>query len=68
MYNFIMYCQDGMIYIEDDDLCITCDNYAHGVACPLLTALGEGAVYMEDCLTVEDCGFYKEFKRNLHIV
>lgn len=68
MYNYIMYCQDGKIYIEENDQCITCENYARGVACPLLMALGEGAVFMEDILTVEDCGFYKEFKRKLHIV
>lgn len=63
-----MYCQDGKIYIEESDQCMTCENYAHGVACPLLSALGEGVVFMEDSLTVEDCGFYKRFTRNLHIV
>ncbi|MBQ2612197.1 hypothetical protein IJF81_07400 [bacterium] len=63
-----MYSADGKIFIEDDDQCISCENYAKGVACPLLMALGEGVVFMEDSLTVEDCGFYKKFKRNLHIV
>lgn len=63
-----MYSAEGKIYIEDDDQCNTCENYNKGVACPLLMALGEGAVFMEGSLTVEDCGFYKEFKRNLHII
>lgn len=63
-----MYCENSQIFIEDDDQCISCDNYAHGVACPLLTALGEGAVFMEGCLIVRDCGFYKKFKRTLRLV
>jgi len=63
-----MYYADGKIYIEEDDQCMTCENYAKGVACPLLMALGEGVVFLDGDLTVEDCGFYKEFKRNLRIV
>ncbi|MDR1169025.1 MAG: hypothetical protein LBK53_09100 [Heliobacteriaceae bacterium] len=63
-----MYCVDGKIYIEDDDQCIDCKNYAVGVACPLLMALGQGVVYMEDSLTVRDCGFYVRFSRHLHVV
>lgn len=63
-----MYCIDGTIYIEDEDQCLTCENYAKGVACPLLEALGQGVVYLEDNLTVTNCGFYKEFKRILKIV
>lgn len=63
-----MYCIDDTVFIDDDDQCITCDNYARGVACPLLEALGQGLVYLEDSLTVTNCGFYKEFKRNLTIV
>ena len=55
-------------YIEDDDQCITCENYAKGVACPLLEALGQGVVYLEGNLTVSNCGFYKEFKRHLKLV
>lgn len=68
VYNFGMYCIDGTIYIEDDDQCLTCVNYARGVACPLLEALGEGVVYLEDSLTVTNCGFYKEFKRTLRLI
>lgn len=63
-----MYCEDSKIYIEDDDQCMTCKNYADGVACPLLMALGQGVVFLDDSLIVTDCGFYQEFKRNLHIV
>lgn len=63
-----MYCIDYTVYIEDDDQCITCENYSRGVACPLLEALGQGVVYLEDNLTVTNCGFYKEFKRTLKLV
>lgn len=63
-----MYCIDNTVFIEDEDQCITCENYSRGVACPLLEALGEGVVFMEDSLTVTNCGFYKEFKRTLKIV
>ena len=63
-----MYCVDYVVYIEDDDQCLTCDNYARGISCPLLEALGQGVVYLEDSLTVTNCGFYKEFKRHLQIV
>ncbi len=60
--------ENETIYIEDDDQCITCENYARGVACPLLEALGQGFVYLEGSLTVSNCGFYKEFKRHLKLV
>lgn len=63
-----MYCVDDVVYIENDDQCISCENYARGVACPLIEALGLGVVYLEDNLTVTNCGFYKEFKRSLRIV
>lgn len=63
-----MYCDDGKVYIEDDDQCMNCKNYASGVSCPLLTALGLGVVYLENSLTVTNCGFYEKFTRKLHIV
>ena len=63
-----MYCDDGLVYIEDEDQCITCENYAKGVACPLLEALGQGVVYIDESLIVTNCGFYKEFKRSLKLV
>ena len=63
-----MYCDEGTVFIEDDDQCLTCENYARGVACPLLEALGEGIVSLEDSMVVTNCGFYKEFKRTLKLV
>jgi hypothetical protein len=63
-----MYCEDDKVFIEDEDQCLTCENYAKGVACPLLEALGEGIVYLEDSMIVTNCGFYKEFKRTLKLV
>ena len=63
-----MYCSDGKVYIEDNDQCMECKNYAQGVACPLLTALGLGVVYLENSLTVTNCGFFEKFERPLHIV
>lgn len=63
-----MYCENGKIFIENDDQCMDCKNYAEGVSCPLLTALGLGVVYLEDSLTVTNCGFFERFERKLHIV
>lgn len=63
-----MYYYNGSVYVEDEDQCQTCSNFAHGVACPLLQALGMGVVVMQDNLIVTNCGFYKEFKRGLRIV
>lgn len=63
-----MYCIDDIVYIEDEDQCITCENYSRGVACPLIEALAQGVVFLEDNMTVKNCGFYKEFKRTLRVV
>lgn len=63
-----MYCVDDTVYIEDDDQCLTCENYARGTACPLIEALGSGFVYIEESMIVTNCGFYKEFKRTLKLV
>lgn len=63
-----MYCAEDTVYIEDDDQCLTCENYAKGIACPLIEALGQGYVYIEESMIVTNCGFYKEFKRTLKIV
>ena len=63
-----MYCDDGRVFIEENDQCMDCKNYAEGVSCPLLTALGLGVVYLEDSLIVSNCGFFEKFKRHLHIV
>lgn len=63
-----MYCDKGKVFIEDDDQCMNCKNYANGMACPLLTALALGVVYLEDTLTVTNCGFFQKFERSLHLV
>ncbi|MFR1673000.1 MAG: hypothetical protein ACLSWI_08670, partial [Candidatus Gastranaerophilaceae bacterium] len=64
----VMYCDKGKVFIEDDDQCMNCKNYANGMACPLLTALALGVVYLEDTLTVTNCGFFQKFERCLHLV
>jgi len=64
-----MYCNsEGKVFIEDDDQCMDCKNYAQGIACPLLTALGLGVVYLENSLIVKNCGFFERFERHLHVV
>lgn len=63
-----MYFKQGSIHIEDDDQCITCENLQKGIACPLLQALAQGVVYLEDSLNVVNCGFYKKFERHLKLV
>lgn len=63
-----MYSSGDKIFIEDDDLCNSCENYVKTFDCPLISALSEGDVFLEDSLVVTRCGFYKEFVRNLHIV
>lgn len=63
-----MYCDKGKVFIDDDDQCMNCKNYANGMACPLLTALALGVVYLEDTLTVTNCGFFQKFERSLHLV
>ena len=63
-----MYCVDDTVYIEDEDQCLTCENYSKGVACPLIEALAQGVVFIEDSMIVTNCGFYKEFKRTLKLV
>jgi hypothetical protein len=63
-----MYYYNGSVYVEDEDQCQTCANFAKGVACPLLQALGMGLVVMQDSMVVTNCGFYKEFKRHLRLI
>lgn len=63
-----MYCEDFKIYIEEEDICNTCESYIKELDCPLLGALIQGDVFLEDSLIVTRCAFYKEFKRNLYIV
>lgn len=63
-----MYTEDNTIHIEEDDQCVTCDNFSKGIACPLLHALALGLVSLTDDLIVTNCGFYKKFERHLKLV
>jgi hypothetical protein len=59
---------DGSVHIEADDQCATCEYYLKGVACPLLEALGMGVVELRMEVQVQNCGFYREFKRRLKLI
>jgi hypothetical protein len=63
-----MFYDNGKVYVEKDDQCISCKNFTKGVACPLLQALGMGVVVLDGTMNVSNCGFYEEFKRHLKIV
>ena len=63
-----MYFDGCNICIEEDDKCIDCENLQKGIACPLLQALAQGVVFIEDSLCVRNCGFYKKFERHLKLV
>ena len=63
-----MYFEDGNVHIEEDDECITCENLQKGVACPLIMAIAQGAVFIDESLNVTNCGFYKKFERHLRLV
>lgn len=63
-----MYYYDGSVHVEKEDQCMTCKNFAEGVACPLLQALAMGLVTLEGTLNVSNCGFYEEFVRRLKLV
>lgn len=63
-----MYCDGGKVYVEKDDQCMSCKNFKKGVECPLLQALGYGAVTLEGVLNVTNCGFYTEYKRHLKLI
>ena len=63
-----MYYYNGSVHVEKEDQCMTCKNFAEGVACPLLQALAMGLVTLEGTLYVSNCGFYEEFVRKLKLV
>ena len=63
-----MYFENGNVHIEEDDECITCENLQKGVACPLIMAIAQGAVFIDESLNVTNCGFYKKFERHLRLV
>ena len=60
--------EDGSVHIEEDDECITCENLQKGIACPLIQAIAQGVVFIEDSLYVTNCGFYKKFERHLKLI
>ncbi len=66
--NGVMYSDGEKVYVEDEDLCLSCENYVKEFDCPLLGALVQGDVLLEDSMIVKRCGFYKEFKRVLYII
>ena len=63
-----MYYDNGQIFVEKEDQCMSCKNFTSGVACPLLHALAVGVVTLDGIMNVSNCGFYEEFKRHLKIV
>jgi len=63
-----MFYDNGHVHIEDEDQCMTCENFNKGVACPLIQALGLGFVSFEEHLLVTSCGFFKKFERHLKVV
>jgi hypothetical protein len=63
-----MYVEDGVVRIDPDDQCASCQYFLKGVSCPLIEALGVGIVSLEIEVSVTNCGFYKEFKRHLQVI
>ena len=63
-----MYFENGSVFIEKQDQCMTCRNFIQGVACPLLQALAMGIVTMDGLMYVTNCGFYEEHIRTLRLV
>ncbi len=63
-----MYCEDGKVFVEKEDQCMSCKNFKKGVECPLLQALGLGMVSLDGVMYVTNCGFYLENKRHLKLV
>ncbi|MEB3287392.1 MAG: hypothetical protein VKJ04_07805 [Vampirovibrionales bacterium] len=59
---------DGEVHIEEEDQCYTCEHFLKGVQCPLLEALAEKVVFLDDDIVVRNCGFYREFKRHLTLI
>lgn len=62
-----MYADDA-IHIEKTDQCYTCEHFMKSVQCPLLEALALGVVELTGDVTVQNCSFYKEYKRHLRVV
>jgi len=62
-----MYADDA-IHIEKTDQCYTCEHFMKGVMCPLLEALALNIVELTGDVTVQNCGFYKQFSRHLRVI
>ncbi len=62
-----MYADDS-IHIEKTDQCYTCEHFLKGVMCPLLEALALNVVELNGEVTVQNCGFYKQFARHLRVI
>jgi queuine/archaeosine tRNA-ribosyltransferase len=62
-----MYADDS-IHIEKTDQCYTCEHFVKGVMCPLLEALALNIVELNGDVTVQNCGFYRQFSRHLRVI
>ena len=63
-----MYCDEGSVFVEKEDQCMSCENFKKGVECPLLQALGFGAAILDPIINFNVYGFYQESKRHLKLV
>lgn len=59
-----MYCVESKVFIENDDLCISCQNYVQDLNCPLLSALAQGDVFLENSLQVQTADFIENLKES----
>lgn len=58
------------VHIEEADQCWTCDHFNKGISCPLLQALVEQCVFLDEEyeVIIRECGFYKKYERHLKAV
>ena len=63
-----MYVFENAVWLDKDDQCNSCEHYLRGQTCPLIEALGTGVAELTEEITVQNCGFYKEFTRHLRVV
>lgn len=59
---------DDSIHIEKTDQCYTCEYFMKSVMCPLLEALALSIVELTGDVTVQNCGFYRQYTRHLRVV
>jgi hypothetical protein len=60
--------ENNTIQLEKEDQCWTCTYVNKGIACPLMEALASGIVSLTTDTLVQNCDFYKPFRRNLKAV